>query len=285
MSKKKSGNIGVLLDSLQLPFREGLEKAVDLGVDGIQFYATGEMAPEVLSRELRLTIRNDLEKRGVTVCALCGDLGGHGFEILDEHPWRIEKTKLIIDLASELNTSVVTSHIGVIRESDCETNENIRKALKDVVNYAEVHDVFFAVETGPETAEVLGQFIEDLDLPNLKVNLDPANLLMVQGESPVVSVERLKDHIIHTHAKDGKQVAPSEPVEIYNAFAEGNPKGIRFEDYFVELPLGDGEVDFPSYIEALKNIGYEGYYTIEREAGNDRSGDIRRGVEFLRKNL
>lgn len=285
MSEKKSGNIGILLDSLQLPFREGLEKAVDFGVQGIQFYAVGEMAPEGLSRDVRLKIRDDVEKKGLTICALCGDLGGHGFELPDEHPWRIEKTKRIIDLASELNTSVVTSHIGVIREKDCETNDAIRKALMDVVNYAEVHDIYFAVETGPEASEVLGQFIEDLGLPNLKVNLDPANLVMVQGESPVASVKRLKNHIIHTHAKDGKRVAPSDPVEIYGAFAEGNPKGLCFEDYFIELPLGEGDVDFPSYIEALKKTGYEGYYTIEREAGNDRAGDIKRGVELLRENL
>lgn len=279
------GKIGIVLDCFQIPFHEGLEKAAALGVQGVQFYAVGEMAPEVLSREARLRLRRELETRGLEVCAVCGDLGGHGFERADEHPWRVEKAKRIIDLATELNSPVVTSHIGVIRSFDCEENNNIKKALKDVVNYGEVHDVCFAVETGPEKSGVLKNFIEDLDLPNLKVNLDPANLLMVQGENPVDSVESLKKYIVHTHAKDGKKNSDSDPLEIYNAFAEGNPRGLRFEDFFVELPLGEGDVDFPAYVEALGNIGYNGYYTIEREAGNDRAGDISRGVEFLRQLL
>jgi len=51
---------------------------------------------------------------------------------------------------------------------------------------------------------------------------------------------------------------------------------------FLEVPLGQGGVSFPYYLRALDDIGYHGYLTIEREAGEDRMGDVRRAIHFLR---
>ena len=39
---------------------------------------------------------------------------------------------------------------------------------------------------------------------------------------------------------------------------------------------------FPEYVAALKEIGYDGFLTIEREAGATRFDDIRHAVSFLR---
>ncbi|MCK5674431.1 MAG: sugar phosphate isomerase/epimerase, partial [Spirochaetales bacterium] len=86
------------------------------------------------------------------------------------------------------------------------------------------------------------------------------------------------------HAKDGRMLKKCDPVKIYNAFAEGNPDNINIDDYFVELPLGVGDVNFPEYLSSLEEIGYSGYLTIEREAGANRKKDIKKGASFL-KNL
>jgi len=77
-------------------------------------------------------------------------------------------------------------------------------------------------------------------------------------------------------------VTECNPILIYNAFAEDNPDNINNDDYFVELPIGSGDVNFPEYLKALKDIGYSGYLTIEREAGSDRIKDITEGVDFLK---
>ena len=53
-------------------------------------------------------------------------------------------------------------------------------------------------------------------------------------------------------------------------------------EYFREVPLGKGSVDFPAYLKALEEIGYRGFLTIEREAGNDPAKDIGDAAEFLR---
>ena len=51
---------------------------------------------------------------------------------------------------------------------------------------------------------------------------------------------------------------------------------------FIELPLGQGDVDFANYLKALEDIGYRGYLTIEREVGANPAGDIRLAADFLR---
>ena len=51
---------------------------------------------------------------------------------------------------------------------------------------------------------------------------------------------------------------------------------------FMETPLGEGDVDFPSYLKALRDTGYNGFLTIEREVGSNPRADIEKAVRFLR---
>lgn len=274
---------GILLDSLQADLDEALAFAAETGVSGIQIYAAPhEMSSMKIDLKDATALKRKVQSFGLGISALCGDLGGHGFERKKENPDRIVKTKEIIDFAAELETGVITTHIGVVSESDAVHNAVMQEALQKVCGYAQKAGVFIAVETGPERSDVLKKFIEETGERNLRVNFDPANLVMVQGEYPLAAVRILKDYIVHTHAKDGRMVKKCDPVEIYGAFAEGNPSGINFDDYFVELPLGKGDVNFPEYLKALDEIGYIGYLTIEREAGSSRKKDVAEGVSFLK---
>ncbi len=107
--------IGVMSDSFKLPIREGIKKAKILGAEGIQCYAVqGEMAPEHLAVDERAFIRQLCADNGLVISALCGDLGGHGFQIPEENTIKIPKSKAIVDLAVDLHTNVVTTHIGVV---------------------------------------------------------------------------------------------------------------------------------------------------------------------------
>jgi L-ribulose-5-phosphate 3-epimerase len=274
---------GILIDSLQVPLDEALEISSKSGADGIQLYAVPhEMSSLKFDYREAGSLKKKIHAYGLEISALCGDLGGHGFEREEENLWKTRKTKEIIDFAVELGVTIITTHIGVISENNIRKNSIMQDALRVVCSYAESRGVFLAIETGPEPAAVLKKFIGELGEKSLKVNFDPANLLMVQGESPVKAVYILKDLIAHTHAKDGRMIKKCNPVAIYNAFAEGNPDGINIDDYFVELPLGSGDVDFPEYIKALNGIGYSGYLTIEREAGKNRIRDVMEGIKFLK---
>ena len=71
--------IGIIADWLGLPLDKALAKCAALGADGVQLYAVGgEMAPENMTPASLQEKRALLKDNGLTVSALCGDLGGHG---------------------------------------------------------------------------------------------------------------------------------------------------------------------------------------------------------------
>jgi sugar phosphate isomerase/epimerase len=275
--------IGVLLDSLQLELYQGLRWAANHGARGIQFYASrGPLAPWNSTPEARRIFSRTCTDLDLEIASLCGDLGGYGFEREDENPQRIEKTRQIIDLALELGTPVVTTHIGVIPENPRDPiYENLWKALSELSRYAEKSGAVLAVETGPEPAERLGSFIQSCGPKGLGVNFDPANLVMVQGCDTIAAFRSLAPLVVQVHAKDGRRKKPCDPKTVYSAFAENDFSTIDINDYFEELPLGTGDVNFPDLINALELSGYTGYLTIEREAGKDRLTDVAEGIQFL----
>ena len=267
--------IGVITDCFKLPLEESLELAGKLGFHGVQIYATtGAFSPETLTAEKKAQIKRQLDAAGLEISALCGDMGGHGYEIEADNPERVEKTKAIIDLAVEFGTSVITTHIGVIPDDRNHPRyQTMLNALNACGSYAKENGVTLAIETGPETAPTLKMFLDDT-IGGVGVNLDPANFVMVTGQDPVEAVKLLGKYIAHTHIKDGKLLKKTDPKVIYDCFAEGGIEALNVADYFIETPLGEGDVDFPRYLEALREAGFDGYLTIERETGADPAADI-----------
>ena len=279
--------IGVMVDSFRLPIPAGVRKAREVGADGIQVYVVdGAMSAEALSAADRRAFRALVADNGLDISALCGDLGGHGFQIAAENAVKTRRSKAIVDLAVDLGTTVVTTHIGVVPEdSSSPVYRNQLAVCKDIGVYAADRGVAFAIETGPEPAARLAAFLDEVDSCGVGVNLDPANLIMVLNDDPVQAVYALRRHIKHTHAKDGVQYRPCDPVKVYAAFAEGGVEGLNIGELFNELPLGEGKVDWDRYLAALSEVGYAGYLTVEREVGANPEADIRRAVEFLRQKI
>ncbi|MBE7032827.1 MAG: sugar phosphate isomerase/epimerase [Ruminococcaceae bacterium] len=274
--------IGVMLDSFRLGTREALEKASQIGAKGIQMYSTnGENSPENLTGEKRSELLDMVKSNGLVFSAICGDLG-MGFGNKELNPGLIEKSKRILDLAKELETDIVTTHIGVVpADKNHERYKIMQEACFELANYADSQNAHFAIETGPEIATTLKGFLDSLGSKGVAVNFDPANFVMVTGDDPVKGVYTLKDYIVHTHAKDGKNLRPCNPEVIYRIIDEEANQG----DAYIELPLGEGNVDFDNYLKALEEIGYKGFLTVEREVGENPENDIRKAVDFLKNKL
>lgn len=271
--------IGVMLDSFRKSPKEALLLAAASGADGIQLYAThGELAPESMDAAARRDFRSRTADAGLKISAVCGDLGC-GFANAALNPELIRRSKLIMELAKELGTDIVTTHIGVVpADKKAARYAIMQDACGELARYANDLGSHFAVETGPERSEVLKEFLDGLGSKGVAVNFDPANLVMVAGERPETAVKNLGEYIVHTHAKDGRQIFYRDPEVIFGLKPDDGIKQPSFE----ELPLGEGDVNFPQYLTALEATGYRGYLTVEREVGNDPCGDINKAVKYLR---
>ena len=271
--------IGVMLDSFREPISQALKSASAVGAQGIQVYATrGDMSPDALAPAARKELRQMVSDNGLVISALCGDLG-MGFHHPEENARLVDASKRILDLAKDLGTSIVTTHIGVVPENENHPRYRIMQdACGELSRYADSVHAHFAVETGPETAKTLKRFLDGLHSTGVAVNFDPANLVMVTGDDPVAAVHTLKEYIVHTHAKDGVRHYYRDPEAVYGVVESPIVTSPSFE----EVPLGSGQVDFSAWLDALIAIGYRGFLTIEREVGDHPYQDIANAVNYLK---
>jgi len=250
--------IGIFADNLKLPLREGIRTAAELGVASFQMYTTsGEVLPENMTAAQRVEFRNYFEGLGLQLSATCADFGA-GFVDPVKNEEMIPRLFKQVDLAVDLGTQIITTHIGTVPPEPNSVWEIMRVSLNEIGAYAEKRGIMLATETGPESGPVLRNLLLTLDTSAVKVNLDPANLVM-NGYNLDEALDALLPFIVHTHAKDGY----CDPGK------------------WREAPLGEGDVPWPHYLTRMQAAGYKGAYTIEREAGADPVGDVRKAIAFL----
>ncbi len=278
-------SIGVMANSFRCDFQDAAAKAAAMGAKGMQMYCTqGEFAPENFSPARRREVLDIMQSNGLVFSAICGDLG-HGFGDAEANPALIEKSCRIMELAKELGTDIVTTHIGVVPTDPSHPRYKIMQdACNQLAAFAHSIGSYFAIETGPETSETLRRFLDSLDSKGVAVNLDPANLVMVTGDDPVGAVHRLAPYIVHTHAKDGIKLNDGDPEYLYRV-VHPVPTDFWDKEYYREVPLGEGSVPFPAYLKALQEIGYQGFLTVEREVGDSPEKDIALAVNFLKAQI
>lgn len=185
--------------------------------------------------------------------------------IVPDAEWERNREMVVRSLAitAELGVRFLTMHAGFIEEHDPARARRIRDRLVCLADAAGERGRMLLMETGQETAASLRELLEDLDHPALGVNFDPANMILYGKGNPVEAVSLLGHWIRHVHVKD--------------AFAARIPG-----TWGAEVPWGQGQVGSTAFLSALENIGYEGALAIEREAGDDRLGDIRLAAEALK---
>jgi len=253
-------NVGAFIDGFRRPLDEGLALAAEIGCDSFQVYVT---SGEMLAANMDGGARGDFVSRyrdlGLALSATCGDFGlnfGNAAVMAEKEGLLREAIRQTVDLG----TDIMTTHIGALADdADGKSRETMVSNLRRLGNFAADHGITLATETGLESGPGLRALIAEADTPGLGVNFDPANLVM-NAFDHLEAARALFPYIVHTHAKDGT----------------------RRGEQGAEVPLGEGDVNFPVYVGLLRELGYGGAFTIEREAGEDPVGDIRKAVQFLR---
>ena len=179
---------------------------------------------------------------------------------------RMEALKRWADFAIELGAPAIITHCGFLPENMTdEAFEPVCVAIRDVAGHCEKLGLGFWFETGQETPVTLLRHIEAVALPNLGINLDPANLLMYGKGNPIDSLDVFGPYVKCIHAKDGR--VPKN----------GNELG-------PEVKVGEGMVRYPEFVRKLKEIGFDGDYIIEREIdGEQQKKEIAETVKYLKK--
>jgi len=181
---------------------------------------------------------------------------------------REARTLAVSDFAAALGVRSIACHIGFVPEDAHEADYiGVRDTVRRVCDHAARHGQTFALETGQERAGVLLAFIRDVDRPNLRINFDPANLILYGTDEPIAALKTLAPLVVSVHCKDGDP----PPAGIPGALGS-------------ERPLGQGSVGIPRFIETLREVGFPGPLNVEREAEDQaqRLRDIADGIALLR---
>ena len=276
--------IGTLADWFGVGIIEGIKESEKCGAEGVQLYAADEFDPRTANHDLIDQVKATAAECGQKITALCCELGGFGLERPEDNPEKINYLKECAKMAKYLNCPVLTTHLGVVpKDKSHPTYKALLDACREIGSYLAPMGITLAIETGPEDAATLRAFLDDCG-EGIGVNFDPANLVMVGQYDEVESVRILSDKIVHTHAKDGINITPFDSGDFYHKFAEGGLEWMAGANICEETPLGKGSVRWNEYLNALKEIGYDGYLTIEHEV-SDGADEIREAVDFLKKQL
>jgi len=265
--------VGVFTNSMQIadPLA-AIAKAKELGLGVVQI---GPLADDWYAGDKYQEVAACLSREGVEASAVCVCYEGESYADLDTVretvgllpeallPQRLAHTKRVADFGANLSIPVLTTHIGVMPEDPADPgHQRLVSAVQEIADYLAPHGMRFAMETGQETGPAMKAFLAAVDRDNVGVNFDPANMILYGTGDPLEALEVLRNHVFHVHCKDGTWPEAAGQLG-------------------AEAALGAGDVGLERYVAKLKEIGYAGPLVIEREAGDDRLGDIARAKELL----
>jgi sugar phosphate isomerase/epimerase len=182
---------------------------------------------------------------------------------------REQRTHEVSDFAAALRVASIACHIGFVPEDPGDRDyQEVRAMVRRVCDHAAAHGQTFALETGQEPAQVLLRFIQDVGRPNLRINFDPANMILYGTGDPIEALDALGPLVISVHCKDGDWPSRDWPGALGR-----------------ERPLGEGSVGIERFVGKLKQIGYRAPLNIEHEISDraERLRGIRQAVALLER--
>ncbi|GAB5405197.1 MAG: sugar phosphate isomerase/epimerase [Aureliella sp.] len=255
-----------------------LEVAQELAIKTIQLHAPQRASRAPDNAERFLERLGDL---GIELTAVFGGFEGESYADIPTvtetvglvpaktRPERLQEMREIADFASLLQCDVVALHLGFVPHDRTDPlYQDVVEVTRQLCDHALQNDQAVHLETGQETAESLLEFIGDTKCENLFINFDPANMILYGTGQPIEALKQLGPFVRSVHCKDATW---------------SDKPGVTWGE---EKPLGEGQVDIHAYLSTLKEIGYRGPLTIEREIPEEperQKAEISHAEKLLRK--
>ena len=245
---------------IQLPLRENIYDriawAAGLGFRSGQLCAWNvDLYTEEIAEKLKKACRDfDFEITAIW----CGWTGPKTFQ----HPYRyatiglvpasmrMQRTRELLAgaaFARSIGVRDVITHVGFVPDSPFDPDHiGVAMAVREICQQIAPYGQRFLFETGEIVPGNILALIQMAEVENVGVNFDPANFLINGRANPSDAMDRLAFMTYGFHAKDGM-------------YATGfDPKG-------KEVQIGQGQVDFAYLLQKMKDAGFDGDITIERE--------------------
>jgi len=253
-----------------------LEVVHELGIPTVHLHAphAGTRTPENAERFLAR-----LNELGITISAVFGGFEGESYADIptvvrtvglvppETRAARTQEMKEIADFARLLGVDVVALHVGFVPHDRTDPMyQQVVDVTRAVCDHCRSNQQRLHLETGQEPADALLQFLQDVDRDNLFVNFDPANMILYGSGDPIEALKKIGRYVRSVHCKDGKWAA--------------NPG----KEWGTEVPFGQGDVGAATFLQTLKEIGYDGPLTIEREIPQEperQKAEISQAVRVL----
>lgn len=228
-------------------FEETVKRLAKIGYDGIEFGCAQPQAwPYYIDDARRSEMKAFLDDNGIEVSAMLpAPGGGPGGNIASpneaEQKWTIQYWKDCIDLGLAFECKILLCVCGWymfgVRKMDAWSNA--ADGISQVADYAMDHGVTLCLEPTAtdsnlvECADDAINMMNEINKPNVKLMFDTTHALY-RNEVPTDYVYTMGQDIAHVH----------------------------FADYDRKAP-GTNGLDFVSIMQALKDIKYEGYVSME----------------------
>jgi len=165
---------------------------------------------------------------------------------------RTRELQEIADFARLLGVDAIGLHIGFVPHDRSDPlYQQVVAVTRAVCDHCRGNRQRLHLETGQESADTLLQFIADVERDNLFINFDPANMILYGSGEPLAALRQVGRYVRSVHCKDARWAA--RPGKEWGA----------------EVPFGQGDVGAETFLRTLKEIGYSGPLTIEREIAQE----------------
>lgn len=261
-------NLKVALDTITLakkPLKYAIDVASRTGYEAVELYSdgwAGRHVPASMPHEEAREIKRSLDDIGLKCCAISTYIGGRGLNRIseDEIQKQMEDFKKYIALANILECPSLRAIAGP-KEAG-----NVKRSAQLLSNFADIDpgiNILVEIHFGSliETAEEAARYIDLVGRNNVGVIYDPGNMVANNAEFGARDVRMLGRRILHMHVKDVGEVPRGAP----GSFEYGGK-------YYSWVPMGKGKVKYKEILDAMAEMRYDRYLSIECEGDEKAIG-------------